>query len=144
MTKRAVRGTMTSKNTCWECSNNTLKLKILVPHNCTIREYVRTTGNLCSDIVAVVKEKQGKYTIWLRYGNDLKLVSIRMVHECTLKIETGKKDIVCKCFKQKGEQILISNIIYSRTPVPGIAILVPKLNSTCAVPKMVEQIASPA
>ena len=135
---------MTVKNTCWECINNSLKLKILVPHNCTIREYVHATGNLCSDIVAVVKEKQGKYTVWLRYGNELKIVSIRMVHECKLKIELGKKDISCEGFKQKDEQNLISNIIYSRTPAPGIAIRVPKLIPTCAVPKMEEQIVSPA
>jgi len=115
-----------------------------VPQNCTIREYVHTTGNLCSDIVAVVKEKQGKYTIWLRYGNDLKLVSIRMVHECKLKIELGRKDSACEGFTQRDEQNLISNIIYSRTPAPGIAIHVPKLISTCSFPKIEEQIVSPA
>ena len=41
-------------------------MKVLVPHDRTIKEYVHRTGNFQSDIVAVVKEKQGQYTVWFR------------------------------------------------------------------------------
>jgi len=45
-------------NACWECNNNTLKLRVLVPHDRTIKEYMHQTHNLQSKKMAVVKEKR--------------------------------------------------------------------------------------
>lgn len=107
-------------NKCWECKHNTLKLKILVPHNRTIKEYVHRTGDFQSDIVAIVKEKQGQYTVWFRSDGDIKLLSFKMLHVCRLKVEQGKKDTICNRYQQKEEQNLISNIIYSKVPATEI------------------------
>lgn len=135
---------MKDKNTCWDCKNNKIQLKILVPQNATIKEYVRSTENLRSDIVAVVKEKLGQYTIWFRYGDDLKLVTFKIVHVCALRIERGKKEVACVKFEKISEQNLISNITYSKIPASGtLEVKLPKLNSICSFPKMQEQLPTP-
>ncbi len=36
---------MNNTNICWECKHSKLKLKILVPRNITIKEYINKTGN---------------------------------------------------------------------------------------------------
>lgn len=99
-------------NTCWECKHNTLKIKILVPKNRTIKEYIHKTGDFQSDIVAVVKEKHGQCTIWFRSEGTIKLVSFRMIHECGLELEKKSK---CRHFEPREEKNRISNIIYSKT-----------------------------
>ncbi len=106
-------------NKCLDCKQNTLKIKILVPHNRTIKEYVHRTGDFQSDIVAIVKEKQGHYTVWFRSAGDIKLLSFKMIHACKLKLERGKKDTACLRYEQKQEH-LISNIIYSKVPAPEL------------------------
>ncbi len=118
--EKAVRGIMTA-NKCWECKHNTLKLKILVPHNRTIKEYVHRTGDFQSDIVAIVKEKQGQYTVWFRSDGDIKLLTFRILHVCRLKCEQNKKDSACGRYQHKDEQNIISNIIYSKVPAAEIA-----------------------
>lgn len=107
-------------NKCWECKYNTLKIKVLVPHDRTIKEYVHRTGDFQSDIVAVVKEKEGQYTVWFRFAGDIKLLSFKMIHVCRLKIEKGKKESACAQYELKQEQNLISNIIYSKVPATEI------------------------
>lgn len=57
---------MNSTNICWECKHDTLKLKILVPYDCTIKEYVHKTGDFQSQIVAIGKEEQEQYNVWFR------------------------------------------------------------------------------
>ncbi len=106
------------QNKCWECKHNSVKLKVLVPYDRTIKEYVHKTGNFQSDIVAVVKEKHGQYTVWFRSEGEMRLVTFKILHVCELKIEAPKKQEVCSCFNQKKEQALISNIIYSKLPTP--------------------------
>ena len=98
-------------DTCWDCKNNTLKLKVLVPYNHTIKEYVHRTGNFQSDIVAVIKGKQGQYTVWFRSVEDIKLMPFEMLHTCALRIERTEKQADCPCHKQNGEKKQISNII---------------------------------
>ena len=105
-------------NTCWDCKHNSLKLKVLVPYNHTIKEYMHCTGNFQSDIVAVVKEKQGQYTVWFRSEEDIKLMSFEMLHTCALRIERPEKQVDCPCYRQNGEKKQISNIIYSKQPLP--------------------------
>ncbi|HLN89674.1 MAG TPA: hypothetical protein VK253_06375 [Candidatus Binatia bacterium] len=97
-----------------------LKLKILVPHNSTIKEYVHRTGDFSSDIVAISKEKQGHYNVWFRSGENLKLLSFKMLHMCKLKQRQEKSDKVgaCEDYDLKSEEIAISNITYSKMPVP--------------------------
>ncbi len=113
---------MPNTNTCWECKHNTLKLKVLVPHDRTIKEYVRKTGNFQSDIVAVVKENQGRYTVWFRSDSgDLKLVTFNMLHACALRIEREKTQAKCPYHTLSDEQKLISSITYSRQTVPEVA-----------------------
>lgn len=107
-------------NKCLDCKYNTLKIKILVPHNRTIKEYVHRTGDFQSDIVAIVKEKQGQYTVWFRSEDGIKLLTVKMLHVCQLKIEKGKTDKVCMRYEVKEEQNLISNIIYSKVPATEI------------------------
>ena len=70
---------MNNTNICWECKHSLLKLKILVPHNCTIKEYVHRTGNFSSDIVAISKEKQGQYNVWFRSGENCAYASTTAV-----------------------------------------------------------------
>lgn len=107
-------------NKCWDCQYDTLKIKILVPHDRTIKEYVHGTGDFQSDIVAVVKEKQGQCTVWFRSGGTIKLVTFKMIHTCSLKVESDEKDNGCVHYKRKEEQNLISNIIYSKLPAAEI------------------------
>jgi len=95
-------------------------LKVLVPHDQTIREYVHRTGDFQSDIVAVVKDKQGQYTVWFRSGSGIELVAFKMLHLCKLKIEGNLKSAGCPCFMQNGEHTCISNIIYSKQPTPEV------------------------
>ena len=111
---------MNNTNICWECKHDTLKLKILVPCNCTIKEYVHKTGDLQSEIVAISKEKQGQYNIWFRSEGNLRLLSFRMLHVCKLKQGQEKSDKVraCENYDLKKDQNIISNIIYSRMPIP--------------------------
>ncbi len=104
------------KNKCWDCKYNSLKLKVLVPHNHTIREYVHRTGDFRSDIVAVVKEAQGQYTVWFRSEGDIKLVTFKMIHSCSLWVEPTKKEQSCPRYEQQEEQNRISNIIYAKVP----------------------------
>ena len=105
---------MAMANTCWECENNSLELKVLVPPDRTVKEYVHCTSNFQSNIVAVVKEKPGQYTVWFRSEGDIKLVSFKMMHVCKLKIQPNQKQPTCPCYRQKEEHNLISNIIYSK------------------------------
>ncbi len=107
-------------NSCWDCKHNTLKLKVLVPYNQTIKEYVHRTGNFQSDIVAVIKESQGTYTVWFRSGQDLKLMTFNMLHVCALRIERTEKQVNCPCYKRNGEKNQVSSIIYSKQPIPQI------------------------
>jgi hypothetical protein len=105
-------------NTCWDCKHNVLKLKVLVPHDRTIREYVHRTGDFQSDIVAVVKKKEGQYTVWFRSGSGIKLVTFKMLHTCQLRVERTQTN--CTCYKQNIERNSISNIIYSKEPSPKV------------------------
>jgi hypothetical protein len=126
-----------SGNTCWECKHNDIKLKVLVPQNATIRDYVRITGNMCSDLVAIIKEQQGHFTLWFRYGLDLKIVTFKMVHTCKQKVEKNKKDNTCPQYQMDPQPNLVSNIIYSRVPIPDVnKIMVPKRASTASVTKL--------
>lgn len=105
------------ENTCWDCKYNTLKLKVLVPRDQTIKEYVHQTGNMQSNIIAIVKEKQGEYTVWYRLGEEVKLTTFKMLHVCKLKADTTKKQ-ACSRHSQKQENSQISNIIYSKVLLP--------------------------
>jgi len=107
-------------NKCLDCKYNTLKIKILVPHNRTIKEYVHRTGDFQSDIVAIVKEKQGQYTVWFRSGSDINLLTFKMLYTCGLKTERNKKEAACAHYAAKGVHNLISNIIYSKVPATEI------------------------
>jgi hypothetical protein len=107
-------------HTCWDCKHNILKLKVLVPNDRTIREYVHRTGDFQSDIVAVVKEKQGQYTIWFRSDGGIKLVTFKMLYICQLKVEANPKQAMCPGYTLKEEHSYINNIIYSKEPVPEI------------------------
>ena len=97
-----------------------LKLKILVPHNCTIKEYVHRTGDISSDIVAISKEKHGEYNVWFRSGENLRFLSFKIVHICKLKQRQEKSDKVgaCEDYDLKSEETAISNITYSKMPAP--------------------------
>ncbi|NLF88363.1 hypothetical protein GX563_06020 [Candidatus Bathyarchaeota archaeon] len=105
-------------NTCWECNNNTLKLRVLVPHDRTIKEYMHQTCNLQSEIVAVVKDKRELYKVWFRSGSETRLATLKILHTCNLHCgkPSGKSD--CPLFSLKEEACQISNIIYSKQPVP--------------------------
>jgi hypothetical protein len=111
---------MNNTNICWECKHDTLKLKILVPYNRTIKEYVHKTGDFQSDIVAISKEKQEQYNIWFRSEGNLRLLSFRMLHICKLKqgLENSDKVAACENYDLKNNQNSISNIIYSKMPSP--------------------------
>ena len=111
---------MNDTNICWECKHDTLKLKILVPYNYTIKEYVHKTGNLQSEIVAISKEKQGQYNVWFRSEGNLRLLSFRMLHVCKLKQGQEKSDKVgaCENYDLKNYQNTIRNIIYSKMLSP--------------------------
>ena len=102
-------------NTCWDCKHYTIKMKILVPHNHTIKEYVHRTGDFQSDIVAIVKEKQGQYTVWFRAEGTIKLLTFKMLNACALKHEKTKKETTCPVYVSKPDMTRISNIIYSKT-----------------------------
>lgn len=97
-----------------------LKLKIIVPQNSTIKECVHKTGDFQSDIVAISKEEQGQYNVWFRSGGNLKLLSFKMLHVCKLTQGHKKGDNVgaCENYDLKNDQSTISNIIYSKTPMP--------------------------
>jgi len=82
---------------------------------------VHQTGNFQSDIVAVVKEKKGQYTAWVRLDDALKLMTFKMLHVCTLKGDPTKKQVACNCHTHKQETNCISNIIYSKLPLPAEA-----------------------
>jgi len=100
-------------STCWECKNNSLKLKVLVPHDQTIREYVHRTGNFQLDILAMIKEKRGQYSGGFRSEGNEKLVTLKILHDCKLKRDpTQKTD--CACFNKSQETKMISSIIYSK------------------------------
>lgn len=105
-------------NTCWECKNNTLRLKVLVPYDRTIKEYMHETGSLQSEIVAVVKEKREQYTVWFRSQGEMRLATFRMLHTCSLNLERPKKAEVCPFFSYKKDPCHISSIIYSKVPMP--------------------------
>jgi hypothetical protein len=91
---------------------------VLVPYDRTIKEYMHETGNLQSDIVAVVKEKREQYTVWFRSQGEMRLATFRMLHNCNLNLDKPKKDEVCPFFSAKEEACEISNIIYSKVPMP--------------------------
>lgn len=111
---------MNNTNICWDCKHDTLKLKILVPFNRTIKEYVHKTGGLQSQIVAISKEEQGKYNVWFRSEGKLRLLCFKMLHVCKLKQEQEKSDKVgaCENYDLKNNQNSISNITYNKTPIP--------------------------
>lgn len=109
---------MNNTNICWECRHDTLKLKILVPRNRTIKEYVHRTGDFQSDIVAIIKEKQGQYNVWFRSEGNLRLLSFKMLHVCKLKQGQEKSDKIgaCENYDLKNDQTAICNITYSKSP----------------------------
>ena len=107
---------MNYTNICWDCKHSKLKLKILVPQNITIKEYINKTGNFQSDIVAISKEKQAKYNIWFRSEGTLRLLSFKMLHICKLKHGQEKTECVrvCEGYEVKNDQATIGHIIYSK------------------------------
>ena len=111
---------MNNTNICWDCKHDTLKLKILVPFNHSIKEYVHKTDGIQSDIVAISKEKQGAYNIWFHSEGKLRLLSFKMLHVCKLKQMQDKDEKVgaCENYDLKSNQNAISNIIYSKIPMP--------------------------
>jgi hypothetical protein len=110
---------MSNTNICWECKHDTLKLKILVPCNSTIKEYMRKTGDLHSDIIAISKEKQGQYNVWFRSERNLRLLSFKMLHVCKLRQGyEGESLGTCENYDLKNDGSSISNIIYSKMPSP--------------------------
>lgn len=106
------------QNLCWDCEHNTLKLKVFVPHDHTIKEYMHNTNCFQSDIVAVVKEKREQYTVWYRQGEEVRLVTFKTLHFCDLKLGKPKKDALCPCYVEKLVQAVIRNIIYTKLPPP--------------------------
>jgi hypothetical protein len=111
---------MNSTNICWECKHDNLKLKIIVPHNHTNKEYMHGTGNLQSQIVAISKEEQGQYNVWFHSEGKLRLLCFKMLHVCKLKQGKEKNDKVgaCENYDLKNDQNSIRKIIYSKTPIP--------------------------
>ncbi len=111
---------MNNTNICWDCRHDTLKLKILVPHNRTIKEYVHETGDFQSNIVVISKEKQGQYNVWFRSEGNLRLLSFKMLHVCKLKQgqEKGNKVGACENYDLKKDINSIGNITYGNTPTP--------------------------
>ncbi len=107
-------------NKCLDCKYSSVKIKILVPHNKTIQEYVHRTGDFQSDIVAIVKEREGQYTFWFRSEGDIKLLIFKLLNSCKLKIEKSKKEAACIKHEAKEGEEFISNIIYSRVPASEI------------------------
>jgi len=83
---------MNNTNICWECKHDTLKLKILVPCNHTIKECVHKTGGLQSQIVAISKEEQGRYKVWFCSDGKLRLLFLKMLQMC--KLEQGEEKVV--------------------------------------------------
>jgi hypothetical protein len=110
---------MNNNNICWDCKHSTLKLKMLVPQNCTIKEYIHKTGSFQSDIVAISKEKQGQYNVWYRSEGNLRLLAFKMLHLCKLKgQEKTEKVCACENYDLISDPNLISNIIYSKMSLP--------------------------
>jgi hypothetical protein len=70
--------------------------------------------------VAISKEKQGQYNVWFRSGENLKLLSFKMLHVCKLRQGYEKSDKVgaCENYDLRNDQNSIVNIIYSQTPMP--------------------------
>jgi hypothetical protein len=125
------------QNLCWDCEHNTLKLKVFVPHDHTIKEYMHNTNCFQSDIVAAVKEKREQYTVWYRQGEEVRLVTFKILHFCDLKMEKPKKDVLCPCYVEKLVQAVISNIIYTKLPPPPEepnSDLAPMLESVPSIP----------
>ncbi len=54
-----------------------------VPADQTIKEYVHQTGDFTTDVVAVLKEKQGQYTAWFRTVEGIRRVKFSLIQ--TLK-----------------------------------------------------------
>jgi hypothetical protein len=79
---------------------------------------MHNTSNFESGIVAVVKEKREKYTVWYRQDGDKHPVTFKLLHICELKLEKSKKDSDCPYYSQKEDECFISNIIYSKLPAP--------------------------
>jgi hypothetical protein len=98
-------------------------MMVLVPHDCTIKEYVHRTGNFQSDIAALVKEKLEQYTVQFRSGGDVRQMTFKMLHECKLRIDRDANQATCPCYKRSQEAKAISNIIYSKQPTEQMAVL---------------------
>jgi hypothetical protein len=49
---------------------------------------------------------------------DVRLVTLKILHFCDLKLDKPKKDDLCPCYAEKVVQTVISNIIYSKLPPP--------------------------
>jgi hypothetical protein len=81
-------------------------------------EYMHRTSNFQSDIVTMVKEKQGQCTVGFRSEGDVKRVTFEMLHICDLRIDREDKQSDCPCYKRSGENKQISCIIYSKQPIP--------------------------
>ena len=110
---------MNNTNICWDCRHSALKLKILVPQNCTIKEYIHKASDFQTDIVAISKEKQGQYNVWYRSRGNLRLLSFMMLHICKLKQEEKTEKVAaCENYDLITDPNLISNIIYSKMSLP--------------------------
>ncbi len=105
-------------NACWECNNNTLKLRVLVPHDRTIKEYMHQTHNLQSEIMAVVKEKREQYKVWFQSGSETHPATLKILHTCSLNCGKPAEKVRCPFFSFNEETSQISTIIYSKAPKP--------------------------
>ena len=108
---------MSNTNICWECRHSKLKLKILVPRNSTIKEYINKTYSFQPDVVEISKEKQGQYNVWFRSRGNLRLLSFKILQICKLKQEHENTDKVgaCENYDLRKDQDSISNIVYGKT-----------------------------
>ena len=98
-------------NVCLGCRFGSVKIEVLVPEQCDIREFADETRNFTSEIVAITKAKRMHYCITFGSGSNYSKLDFKVHCSCILNIK--KKE--CSNFNSINEsECKVRHLIYSK------------------------------
>ncbi len=103
---------MEKGNLCWKCVHGVIKLKIIVPKDHSLKDFIQKSSQLQSDILAIVKNEASQYSIRYKSGES---INFNLNFACRLKPRKTKPKSTCLLYRPNGDiEGKINHIIYSK------------------------------
>ena len=104
---------------CLGCEFGSVKLEILVPENCDLKEFIEKTQNFAFNLISISKEKPIYYS--LKYGSGMDCAEFKFKIHCSCIFRQTKN--TCAKFKMRQENdCKIDRLLYSKSPSEKIEV----------------------